>query len=87
MEFNNLGEALQSTFQISNLPTPFSQVGAVKELGIKETLIQFSEGFTGLLELVRESCAAEGEISLNFHDFFAKVSFDMEIEEAFDLLG
>lgn len=87
VEFNNLGEALQSTFQISNLPTPFSQVGAVKELGIKETLSQFSEGFAGLLELVRESCAAEGEISLNFHDFFAKVSFDMEIEEAFDLLG
>lgn len=42
IEFNNLGEALQSTFQISNLPTPYSQVGAVKELSLKETLSQFS---------------------------------------------
>lgn len=42
VEFNNLGEALQSTFQISNLPTPYTQVGTVKEMGIKETLSQFS---------------------------------------------
>jgi hypothetical protein len=30
VEFNNLGEALQSTLQLNSFPTPFSQLSAIK---------------------------------------------------------
>lgn len=40
VEFNNLGEALKSLFPIDSLPTPFTQLAAVRELSLKETLGQ-----------------------------------------------
>jgi hypothetical protein len=86
VEFNNLGEALQSLFQLDAFPTPFTQLAAVRELSLKETIGQVSEGSGALIEEVKNSCEAEGELSLNFHDFFVKVAFDVEVEDAFDLL-
>ena len=48
---------------------------------------QFSDGGPDLLTLMNESCEAEGEFSINFHDFFFKVNFDIHIKNAFDLLA
>jgi hypothetical protein len=86
VEFNNLGEALQSVFQLDSFPTPFTQLAAIREMSLKETLSQVSEVSTALIDELKQSCEAEGELSLNFHDFFVKVSFDLEVEDAFDLL-
>lgn len=86
VEFNNLGEALKSLFPIDSLPTPFTQLAAVRELSLKETLGQVAQGSSALLDEVKQSCEAQGELSLNFHDFFVKVTFDVEVEDAFDLL-
>lgn len=47
---------------------------------------QVSEGSGALIDELKDNCEAEGELSLNFHDFFVKVSFDVEVEDAFDLL-
>jgi hypothetical protein len=35
VEFNNLGEAIQSLFNLEAFPTPFHQLDAVRELSIK----------------------------------------------------
>ena len=48
---------------------------------------QFSDGGPDLLTLMNESCEAEGEFSVNFHDFFLKLNFDIHIKNAFDLLA
>lgn len=86
--FTSLGEALSSTFQqdVSSFPTPSKHVQTIKELGIRETVGQFFEGAPAFLDLLKQHCRFEGEFSLNFHDFFARVDFDLDIEEAFDLL-
>ena len=88
-EFNNLGEALASTFKVdvNELPKLHQQTEGIKQLGIKETVGQFHEAGPGLLTLIGESSEAEGEISINFHDFFVKVSYDINIKNAFELLG
>jgi hypothetical protein len=28
---------------------------------------------------IKTNCTAEGELSLNFHDFFVKLAFDLEV--------
>ena len=48
---------------------------------------QFSDGGPDLFSLLNENCEAEGEISLNLHDLFVKLSFDMkQIKDVFELL-
>ena len=49
---------------------------------------QFSDGGPDLFTLLNDNCEAEGELSLNLHDLFVKLSFDMKnIKDAFELLG
>jgi len=87
-EFSNLGEALTSAFQIdsSQLPKPYHNVEMIKQLNIKENVQQFTEGDTNVISLLNESSLAEGEISFNLHDFFLKFTYDIHINNAFDLL-
>ena len=57
-EFNNLGEAMTSALQIdlNELPKPCQPLEGLKEMGIKETLEQFSEEGPDLLTLLNENC-------------------------------
>jgi hypothetical protein len=88
-EFHNLGEALASAFQIeaSELPKPGEQLGALKEMNLKENAEMFNDGGPNIISQLNENCEAEGEVSLNLHDFFFKLSFDIHIKNAFDYLG
>lgn len=87
-EFANLGEAIESVFHmdLNQFPKPYHLSGAAKEINIKETVGGIVESVPEFLDLLRESCEGVGEISLNFHDCFVKVSFDITIDDAFDLL-
>lgn len=61
-EFNNLGEALSSTFQqnLSEIPTPATHVKTIKELGLKETIGSFFEEAPAFIEELKKNCQAEG---------------------------
>ena len=49
---------------------------------------QFSDGGPDIITLLNDNCSAEGEISINLHDLFLKLSFDLkQIKDVFDLLG
>lgn len=86
-EFENLGEAIEATFQQKATEvTPYAFAQGIKEMNLKETIGQFFEGAPEFIDLLKESCQAEGELSLNFHDFFLRVNFDITVDEAFDLL-
>ena len=72
---------------ITQLPKPAENLGGIKELNIKENMEQFNEGGPDLITLLNTLCEAEGEVSFNMHDFFLKLTFDIHIANAFDLLG
>ena len=54
-EFENLGEALNSTFQadLSQAPKPCHVAAPVKEMNLKETFGQFFEGAAEFIELLK----------------------------------
>lgn len=41
-----------------NFPTPSTFLGPIKEMGLKETLGQFSGEAEGFLDLIKENCEA-----------------------------
>lgn len=88
-EFNSLGEALTSALQvdINQLPKPAENLQGIKEINIKENMEQFNEGGPSIITLLNQNSTAEGELSCNLHDFFLKVTFNIHIKNAFDVLG
>ena len=72
---------------LSSLPKPADQLEMVKEMNIKENLDQFTEGGPNLITLLNQNCEGEGELSINLHDIFGKLSFDIHIKNAFDFLA